>query len=256
MGALHFRKEIVSLIIKLVSAFLKLFSTQTPEPVVAPPEPEKLSIEHPWPFPSPRPEDEDFFLRQLCEGVVVAGDHVFLKAHGRIVRHMRSETGKKTHKARHIVWWMEGMDLPPGVSGLRTTCGQEKCIKLSHLEPATVVHPVKEVQTRAPETLKPTEGRVSKPVARGIAAKGNKRIDIPKFGPEDRQKCISRKVFFETQEDAGRHANLLNRPEVRGSGRKQFTYKCDLGCGGWHLTKADPKKYNDKMTKRKKSVVY
>lgn len=239
----------MSLIGYIVGLIRKAFATPKVEPPAEKPEP-KFTVEHPWPFASDRPEDEDFFIRQLCEGVEVVGDHVFLKINGHPVRHMRNKNGKKTHKARHIVWWMEGKELPKGVSGLRTTCGQEKCIKISHLEPATVVHEVKDVVERKPQT-KAKDQKVQ-----GYVVKNGKKTEVPKFTPEDRLKCSSRKVFFDTEQKARECVNILNRPEIRGNGRKQFAYPCDLGCGGWHLTKIDPKKYEKKVKKRKKAMVW
>lgn len=235
----------MSLILKVSAFFKKLFGIEDPVK-----EPEKFTIEHPWPFPSERPVDEDFFIRQLMDGVKVVGDHVFLMRNGYPVKHMRTPEGRQTHKARHIVWWLEGNEIPDNADGLRTKCGQDDCIKLSHLTPN--FRPVKKGKTEQGTAKEPDSKPQTAPVE-PKKAKAEERIVVPKIDPENRLKCISRKVHFDTQREAQEYVRILNHPQIRGRGKKQYIYPCDLGCHGWHLTKTKPGDYEKKTAHYRKS---
>jgi hypothetical protein len=229
------------------AAFLKslLFGkSNTTATVQVQPEPEKkpFSIPHDWPFPSPEPPNPEYLVGELIKGVQVEGDHVFFFWEGQKRRHIRTTRGTETILARHIVWWMEGRKVPSMANGLTTNCGEDKCIKLSHLilrMPQTPLGPVKSVPVKIiPKSQQPPE---PKHVVKKTSAKGN----IPKAEKGDRSKCITRKVYFKTDAECHRKARELNDPKVRGRGRRQYSYRCTM-CDGYHLTKHNPKKYKTK----------
>lgn len=227
-----------------VKGFLKRIfgADKTTTIEVPPPEKTGFSIGHEWPFPSPEPPNPEYLVGELIKGVETEGDHVFFFWGGQKRRHLRTVKGTETVLARHIVWWLEGRKVPAMANGLTTNCGEQKCIKLSHLilkMPQAIYgpekplpkanHVAKSKQPPAPPNVRP--GRKTK---------------LEKFAKEDRLKCITRKAYFENETDATAYARELNRPEVRGRGRRQYAYPCDQGCKGFHLTKINPKKYNQR----------
>jgi len=219
-----------------VKGFLKRIfgADKTTTIAVPPPENTGFSIGHPWPFPSPEPPNPEYLVGELIKGVEKEGDHVFFFWGDQKRRHLRTTRGTETVLARHIVWWMEGRKVPAMANGLTTNCGEQKCIKLSHLI------------LKMPQTVYGPE----KPLPKATHVAKKKQPPLPpkleKFASENRQKCITRKAYFETESQAAAFARQLNKPEVRGKGRRQYTYPCTQGCGGFHLTKHNPKKFNEK----------
>lgn len=197
-----------------------------------------FSIGHSWPFPSPEPPNQEYLVTELIKGVQVEGDHVFFFWNTQKRRHIRTTRGTETVLARNVVWWIEGRKVPSMANGLTTNCGEQKCIKLSHLilrMPQTVFGPEKPVATakhvvKAKQTPLPPK------------TKAGSRTKLEKFTKEDRSKCITAKVYFSTEAKAKHHAVKLNHPDVRGRGRRQYAYPCP-SCDGFHLTKINPKKY-------------
>lgn len=217
--------------VSLLVGFLKRIFGRKTETPVEDAKPTGFNIEHEWPFPSPKPLNTDFLINQLINGVRVEGDHVFYFWKDQKRRHIRTVKGTETILARNIVWWMEGRKHPKGFNGLTTTCGEVKCIKLSHLilrGPQTVYGPKK-----APAVSEPNHVVRKKKPAQAPPAK---------FEKGDRSKCITAKVFFETEKDARKKQTVLNSKEVRGRGRRVYPYKCDR-CIGYHLTKIKPGNY-------------
>lgn len=229
------------------AAFLKKFfgitSPSTTENVQAPPEKQCFSIPHDWPFPSPEPPNPEYLVGELIKGVEVEGEHVFFFWGGQKRRHIRTPKGTETILARHMVWWMEGRKHPSVASGLTTNCGEPKCIKLSHLilrTPQTVLGPSKPAPVRVvPKAEQPPEPK------HVVKNRPRKTVPAQKFEKGDRTKCITRKVYFETEQLARQKCNTLNRPEVRGRGRKVYPYPCP-NCNGFHTTKINPKKFKPK----------
>lgn len=228
-----------------ILGFLKklAFGTPTTErEVQAVPEEKKSLINHEWPFPSPQPPNEEYLVGELIKGVQVEGDHVFFYWNNQKRRHIRTSEGKETMLARNIVWWMDGRKVPAMANGLTTNCGEQKCIKLSHLilrMPQTVFGP----ENKQPEP-RHVVTRSKRPLPPKV--KPGNSTPLTKFTKENRTKCITRKAYFETEAAAKRHVRELNKPEVRGTGPRQYTYPCTQGCGGFHLTKIDPKKFGKK----------
>lgn len=224
--------------------FLKKLVFGSPLPVKQQvPEEKPFSIDHEWPFPSPQPKNEEYLVGELIKGVQVEGDHVFFMWNEQKRRHIRTPEGKETMLARNIVWWMEGRKVPAMANGLATNCGEQKCIKLSHLilrMPQTVFGPENKKPEPKHVVIRGKQPPIPKPIKRG------NRTPLVKFAKEDRTKCITRKVYFENEQDAARQARELNHPEIRGKGPRQHAYPCTQGCGGFHLTKIDPKKYGRK----------
>jgi hypothetical protein len=235
--------------LSVVKGLLKrIFGADKTTTIEEPPAQEKtgFSIGHEWPFPSPEPPNAEYLVGELIKGVQVEGDHVFFIWGDQKRRHIRTTKGTETVLARNIVWWMEGRKVPSMANGLTTNCGEQKCIKLSHLilrmpqlvhgperEPVKPVHVAKAKQPPLPPKVRP-----------------GSKTKLERLNSEDRLKCITRKAYFETKERADSYARELNKPEVRGKGRRQYSYPCTQGCGGFHLTKIDPDKYN----KHKKKV--
>lgn len=219
----------------------KMFKGEEPEPIEQPKEPQSTPklITHEWPFPSPEPPNVNYLLSEMIRGVQVEGDHVFYFYDEKKRRHLRTPKGTETILARHIVWWMEGRKYPSTSKGLRTTCGEEKCIKLSHLalnSPQTVLGPQRPPKAEPKHTSEKTRKGPEKPAqVRQKLEKG------------DRSKCPTAKVYFATQAQARRKANEQNHPSVRGRGRKVYPYDtaCPY-CFGYHLTKIKQSKYNPK----------
>ena len=222
--------------------FGKLPEPETEETPSVPeePKPAKL-IEHPWPFPSPEPPNVEFLLGELVKGVQTEGDHTFYYWGGQKRRHIRTERGTETILARHMVWWMYGRLHPKTAHGLTTNCGEEKCIKLSHLvlKPQHVVlgpepRPIPEA-VKVPKSEQP-------PVPPRIPSGAHTKLD--RYSKSGREKCMSRKAYFTTESRARQKSREMNAKRGQGS-RKFYVYQCDLiGCGGWHLTHINPKKYN------------
>lgn len=205
-----------------------------------------LSITHEWPFPSPKPGNIDYLLTEMVRGVEVEGDHVFYFWGGRKRRHLRTAKGTESVMARHIVWWMEGRKLPKTSTGLTTSCGEDKCIKLSHL--VLKVHNLPlgpKVRPAGPVLVEHHSGPPLPPrLKSGRTTISSKPSDFEKG---DRTKCITSKVYFENQSSAGRKARILNDPKVRGRGRKVYPYKTPCPyCFGYHLTKMKQTNYNPK----------
>lgn len=237
--------------LEAILGFLKKLVFGTPiNPVEAPAISEEKTpfrIPHDWPFPSSQPTNDEYLVGELIKGVETEGEHTFFFWGGQKRRHLRTPQGRETILARNVVWWLEGRKVPKMANGLTTTCGEQKCIKLSHLI------------LRMPQDLHGPENR-PKPKAevRHVVTK-NKRPPLPpkvkrgnrttleKFTKEDRTQCITRKGFFATEAEAKRYARELNRPEVRGTSPRQYDYPCTQGCGGYHLTKINPKKYGKKV---------
>lgn len=209
--------------LSLLKGFLKrIFGGTPPLPL---PNAEPFSIGHDWPFPSPEPPNPEYLVGELIKGVEVEGEHVFFHWKGQKRRHIRTPRGTETILARNIVWWMQGRKVPAGANGLTTNCGEEKCLKLSHLILRIPQDPYGP-KNRTPEKSSTRPGQRK----------------LKKFSAEDRQRCITRKVYFSTEGKAKEYARELNHPDVRGTGRRQYTYPCPM-CSGHHLTKQDPKKY-------------
>lgn len=225
--------------------FLKKLAFGNPTAVPEVPEEKTpFRIKHDWPFPSPQPPNEEYLIGELIRGVETEGDHVFFFWEGQKRRHLRTPQGRETVLARNVIWWMEGRKVPPTASGtgLVTNCGEPKCIKLSHL---TLKVPSKPYGPENKEKRHVVVKGNQPPLVKGIK-RGN-RTPLVKFALEDRNKCITRKVYFETEPEAQRQARELNRPEIRGTGQRQYSYPCTQGCGGYHLSKINPAKYGKKV---------
>lgn len=225
----------------LIGFLKRIFGAdKTHDHVVPPQEKTGFSIGHEWPFPSPEPPNAEYLVTELIKGVEVEGDHVFFFWNGQKRRHIRTTRGTETVLARNIVWWMEGRKVPAMANGLTTNCGEAKCLKLSHLilrMPQTVHGPENKLPVR--HVAKAKQPPLPPKVRPGA------RTKLEKMANEDRLKCITRKAYFEHEGDAAAYARELNRPEVRGHGRRQYAYPCP-SCSGFHLTKINPKKYNQK----------
>lgn len=227
-----------------VKGFLKrIFGADKTTTIEVPPlEKTGFSIGHEWPFPSPEPPNAEYLVGELIKGVRVEGDHVFFFWGDQKRRHIRTTKGTETVLARNIVWWLEGRKVPKMANGLTTNCGEQKCVKLSHLilrMPQLVYGPEK------PAPKANHVGKAKQPPLPPKTRPGA-RTKLEKFAKEDRMKCITRKAYFETEPDAASYVRELNRPEVRGRGRRQYTYPCTQGCGGFHLTKINPTKFANK----------
>lgn len=228
-------------IIKVILRFLGW-----PEPTPAQtPKSNPLTIEHEWPFPSPKPPNVEYLLNELVKGTKVEGDHTFFYWDGKKRRHIRTTKGTETVLAKHIVWWMFGRTYPKTSNGLTTNCGEVKCIKLDHLV-------LKLPQIKYGPERKPIPQAVKVPKTHQPPAppkiESGKATTLDRYVKEDRNKCISRKAYFETELRARQEKNVINS---RGRGPKLYVYPCTLlDCKGWHLTHIDPKKYN----KNKKRV--
>lgn len=230
--------------LSVVKEFLKrIFGADKTTTIEVPPtEKTGFSIGHEWPFPSPEPTNVEYLVTELIKGVQREGDHVFFFWGDQKRRHIRTTKGTETVLARNVVWWMEGRKVPKIANGLTTNCGEQKCIKLSHLilrMPQTVLGP----ERPAP---KPVHVAKAKQPPLPPKVRPGAKTKLERMTMEDRLKCITRKAYFETEERAASYARELNRPEVRGNGRRQYAYPCTQGCNGFHLTKINPKKYNQK----------
>jgi hypothetical protein len=228
--------------VSLLVSFLKKIFGRKAVPPVPITEPTGFNIDHEWPFPSPKPPNTDFLINQLINGVRVEGEHVFYFWEDQKRRHIRTAKGRETNLAKHIVWWMEGRKFPQTANGLVTNCGEPKCIKLSHLilkhslGPYSPSAKVKKVPVDAPQ---PEKQHVVKKKAPKPA---------PKLEKGDRSRCITRKVYFETERDAQKKQTILNSKEVRGRGRRVYPYDCPY-CTGYHLTKVKPGAYKAPVIK-------
>lgn len=218
--------------VSLFVSFLKhIFGRKTPTPVQTP-EPTGFNIPHEWPFPSPKPSNTDFLILQLIKGVRVEGDHAFYYWGDQKRRHIRTLKGTETNLAKHIVWWMEGRKYPQTANGLVTNCGEQKCIKLSHL---VLKHSIGAYSPSA---------KVKSPPApeKKHVVKKKTLSPAPKLEKGDRTKCITAKVYFATEKEAQKKQQILNSKEVRGRGRRVYPYDCPY-CDGFHLTKIKPGNY-------------
>lgn len=223
--------------------FLKkvAFGSPIAEPVV-PEEKPPFRIKHDWPFPSPQPPNDEYLIGELIKGVEPEGEHVFFFWDGQKRRHLRTPEGRETVLARNVIWWMEGRKVPATAAGtgLVTNCGEPKCIKLSHLTlkvPSKAYGP--ENKEKRHTVVKGKQPPASPKVKRGI------RTPLQKFTAEDRNKCITRKVYFATEGAASAQARQYNHPDLRGNNKRQYGYPCTQ-CDGHHLTTINPKKYGKK----------
>lgn len=150
-------------------------------------------------------------------------------------RHLRTLKGTETNLAKHIVWWMEGRKYPKTAIGLVTNCGEVKCIKLSHL---VLKHSNLVIGPNLPKVKAP-EPKKSTPEPKHVVKKKPAPV---KHEKGDRSKCITAKVYFETEKEAQKKQTILNSKEVRGRGRRVYPYDCPY-CEGFHLTKVKPGAY-------------
>lgn len=222
--------------VSLLVSFLKKIFGRKAVTVVSETKPTGFNIPHDWPFPSPKPPNTDFLINQLIKGVSVEGDHVFYIWGNQKRRHLRTLKGTETNLAKHIVWWMEGRKYPQTANGLVTNCGEQKCIKLSHL---VLKHSLGAYSPSTKTKSAPVEAPKAEPqhVVKKKTAK-----PAPKLEKGDRSRCITAKVYFETEKEAQKKQTILNSKEVRGRGRRVYPYKCDA-CTGYHLTKIKPGNY-------------
>lgn len=221
------------MIFLLVSLLKKLFNRKA-APLAPEPKPTGFNIDHEWPFPSPKPPNTDFLINQLIQGVSVEGEHVFYLWGNQKRRHIRTLKGTETNLAKHLVWWMEGRKYPSTATGLVTNCGEVKCIKLSHL---VLKH---SLTAHGPSTkYKKLPVETPKPEPKHVVKKAPGPVKLEKG---DRTKCITRKVYFETEQEAKKKQTTLNSKEVRGRGRRVYPYNCPY-CSGFHLTKIKPGAY-------------
>lgn len=228
--------------LSVVTGFLKrIFGADKTHDHIEEPPAEKtgFSIGHEWPFPSPEPPNPEYLVGELIKGVTVEGDHVFFYWNGEKRRHIRTTRGTETILARHMVWWMEGRKCPSTSSGLTTNCGEDKCIKLSHLRLRTANIPLGPVRPEVPAVRVPKAKQPPNPPK----IKPGSGTKLDRLAKSDRSKCMSRKAYFATEAEANRKKRELNKPEVRGHRPRFHIYECDLLCGGWHLTHINPKKY-------------
>jgi hypothetical protein len=230
-----------------LSGFLKkLFIGTTPPPEAVPEEKPPFRIEHEWPFPSPQPTNEEYLVGELIKGVEPEGEHVFFFWDGQKRRHLRTTQGRETVLARNVIWWMEGRKVPSTAAGtgLTTNCGEPKCIKLSHLTLKTFSKPYGPERNPNPQHVVHKVPKAKQPPLPPKVRPGQK-TPLVKFSYESRNKCITRKVYFETEAKAVVQARIQNHPSVRGHGQRQHPYLCTQ-CDGWHLSKTDPKKFGKK----------
>jgi len=223
--------------VSIFSFLRRIFGKKAVAPVEEP-KPTGFNIPHEWPFPSPKPPNTDFLINQLIKGVRVEGDHVFYYWGDQKRRHIRTLKGTETNLAKHIVWWMEGRKFPETANGLVPNCGEQKCIKLSHL---VLKHSMGAYSPSARVKQPPVEAPKLEPkhVPTKKAAK-----PAPKLEKGDRSKCITAKVYFATEKEAKAKQSILNSKEVRGRGRRVYPYDTPCPyCGGWHLTKMKPGSY-------------
>jgi len=222
-------------------------TSTTPAQETQPPASEpQFKIDHEWPFPSNKPNNTDYLIGELIRGVTVLEGHAFYVYKGDKKRHLRTTNGNETLQARHIVWWMEGRKVPATANGLVTNCGEPKCIKVSHLvlnNPQIPLGPrnrpfPEAVHTKHPLPPKIKEAKLGNPVKESNHDKG------------DRTKCMTRKVFFETDKLCKDKARILNSKEIRGRGRKVYSYDCPY-CTGFHLTKISQSSWEKKNKSRK-----
>lgn len=217
----------------LLVSFLKKIFGKKAAPVVQDSKPTGFNIPYDWPFPSPKPPNTDFLITQLIQGVSVEGEHAFYIWGNQKRRHIRTLKGTETVLAKHIVWWMEGRKYPQTATGLVTNCGEVKCIKLSHL---VLKH---SLPTPYGPYAKKTPVETPKPEPKHVVKKAPAPV---KHEKGDRSKCITRKVYFETEREAQKKQTILNSKEVRGRGRRVYPYDCPY-CTGYHLTKIKPGAY-------------
>lgn len=228
---------------KVIRRFLNSF--RSTESSVQPEKP--FSIDHEWPFPFPKPTDEAYLVGELIKGVEKEGDHVFFFWGGEKRRHIRTPDGRETVLARNLIWWMEGRKVPvtSAGTGISTNCGEPKCIKLSHLtlRVRNDMHGPKNRERHVNHVVKRSK---QPPVVKLSKTRKISVDDIPKFTPEDRLKCDTRKGWLPTRKAAEERAALLNRKEIRGEGPRQYAYDCQQ-CDGYHLTKTKPEKFAEKV---------
>jgi len=228
--------------VSLLVSFLKKIFGRKAAPVVEETKPTGFNIPHDWPFPSPKPPNTDFLINQLIKGVSVEGDHVLYLWGDQKRRHIRTLKGTETNLAKHIVWWMEGRKYPQTANGLVTNCGEVKCIKLSHL---VLKH---SLATHGPSTKhKKLPVLAPQPEPKHVVKKKTPSAPV-KLEKGDRTRCITRKVYFETEKDAQKKQQILNSKEVRGRGRRVYPYDCPY-CTGFHLTKMKPGVYKPQTIK-------
>lgn len=183
-----------------------------------------FSMEHPWPFCGSAPTDSE--VLELLQGVETSDGHSFYAVDGEHRRRVRNSY----LDPRRIVWWLEGRSFPEGSTGLTTTCGVKECISLSHLV------------LKWPEKLIGPEPLPKKDVTQ--VNKKPAKIESKKetFQKGDRTRCVSAKVFFDTEKKAKAMAVHINHDVRRSGGRKVYDYDCPW-CEGFHLTKTNPSKH-------------
>jgi hypothetical protein len=189
-------------------------------------------MENPWPFQHEVPTTEDLnnLLSNLLEG---KNGHIYYIWGGQQRRHLRVDGHREGHAAKRIIWWISGRKFPEG-SGIASTCGEAKCIKLEHLAlhwPNVPYGP--DLPAKPAETpLKPAKKEKEAPPLDSYWNSG------------DRSKCITSKAYYPSKAKANAAAKRLNLIRPEGiKARKLFTYDCPY-CFGHHLTKIPQKAYS------------
>lgn len=234
---------------RIIDSLTKLVfgSPTAKEAVQEVPEAKKpFSIPYAWPFPSPKPENEEYLVGEMIKGIQTEGEHVFFFWAGNKRRHIRTPQGRETMLARNMVWWIDGRKVPREANGLTTTCGEQKCLKLSHL-----ILRISQVQYGPENRPKPEPRHVVNRTKRSVQPPGPPKIKrghkttLERFTMENRSKCITRKGYFATKEDAERFVSDYNRTENRGKAPRQYAYPCTQ-CDGHHASKIKPEKFGRK----------
>lgn len=202
-----------------------------PEPEVVP----DYVVPEEWPFDGPRPTND--VIHVLNKGLETTGDHIVYRS---------PETGRYAGVVKHdgqewlvkqLTYWIADGKLAEGhtFSTMRAECDLQKCAHPAHLKPKYL--PSKKSGAPKPKKSTLNINRVAGPPEYKVHRP--KKPVTSEILEGDRTRCVSAKVFFDTEAAAKEVARLYNehlRPE---GGRKLFGYNCDW-CAGGHLTKQNP----------------
>lgn len=222
---------------RVVQWFRSLFGVETtPEPVRAP----DYNLPEEWIFEGAEPNNE--VVHKLNTGLETVGDHILYRSQdtGRFAGSVT--LGDTLWLAKQLTYWIAGGTLLEGhtFNSIRTTCGMQKCVRPDHI----VVKYTPSKKAKAPS-------KSAQPKLEMNKVKGPPEVKLPvkkklsvvpkdELLSGDRTKCVSAKVFYETEGDAKQVAAYFNTHYRESGERKLYGYKCDW-CAGGHLTKQNPK---------------
>lgn len=206
--------------------------TEPPAPEVVP----TYALPEVWPFPGRRPTNEA--VHALNKGLTTQGDHIrYVEASTGRVRNSVALGGQQWSVKMMVYWlWDQELDTSRVPNAVGVTCDNKACARPDHLVVRYVKLNVPKDNPPQPQKRPSRSGPPEVKLPKGSTyAKQDEELLSG-----DRTRCVSAKVYFESETRVKKAATMFNTTMRKPGGRKLYGYQCDW-CGGHHLTKQNPK---------------